>query len=231
MIALALALLPCFFLMYKIYGADKIEKEPADLLGKIFLRGVISAVPAIILETIGTYILAYIGLEETTILYQVLMNFIVIAVSEEAVKRWAMKGPTWNNPEFNYMFDGVVYGVMASLGFAAIENVMYVMQFGVQVAFLRAVLSIPLHCICGIFMGYYYGRAKYASAHGDRNWMAESMRMSLLVPVLLHGFYDFCASIESETLSIIFLVFVIVLDIIAIKKVGRMSREDVPIDY
>ena len=223
------AIVPPLFLMYKIYEADKIEKEPTGLLVRIFIRGAISTVLAMAFETVGTIIIAYIGISDTSLLGLILMNFIVVAVSEEFVKRWAMKGPTWKNPEFNYLFDGVVYGVAATLGFAALENVMYVFDFGFGVGVFRAVTSIPLHCICGVYMGYFYGRAKYFEHRGLIGQQQTSMRLSLLVPVLIHGFYDFAASINNDVFTIVFLVFVIVMEIYSIRKVKQYSKEDAPV--
>lgn len=226
---LAIALLPCAFLMYKIYQADKIEKEPAGLLWKIFFRGVISTFLAMALETLGSIILAYIGITEESLLGLILMNFIVVAVSEEYVKRWAMKRPTWNNPEFNYLFDGVVYGVAATLGFAAFENVMYVFEYGFSVGVVRALTSIPLHCICGVYMGYFYGKAKYCEHRNSPGDVKAYLRLSLIVPVLIHGFYDFAASIDNDTFTIIFLVFVIVMEVMTIRWVRKYSGEDAPL--
>ena len=215
--------------MYLIYKADKIEKEPTGLLVKIFIFGALSTIGAMILESIGTIILAYLGMSENSLIYIVLMNFIVVGVSEEFVKRCAMKWPTWKNPEFNYHFDGVVYGVAATLGFAALENFLYVASIGIYLAPIRAVLSIPLHCICGVYMGYFYGKAKYYDLKGMVAERKRNMRLSILIPALIHGFYDFGASIDSDLVTIIWFVFVIVMDIMAIRYVKQFSREDAPI--
>ena len=120
-------------------------------------------------------------------------GFSTIAASllEELRKR------TWYRPEFNFRFDAVVYSVSVSLGFAAFENVLYIMNFGLGVAPIRAVTAIPMHCITGIFMGHYYGQAKYCEFRHEWTKMSIYNITAYVVPVLLHGFYDFAAGSES----------------------------------
>ena len=91
---------------------------------------------------------------------------------------------------------------------------------------IRAVLSIPGHCIFGIYMGYYYGKARYETSHGQPERAGSLLFMSVLVPTLLHGLYDYLLSIENEYALLIFIVFVIVMDIAAWRSVRRFSRED-----
>ncbi len=227
MTILFVALVPPLFLMVRIFQHDKIEKEPVGLVAKVFFGGCLSTVAAGIFEEIGAVVLNTTGLHYSSYLYQLLMNFLVIGLSEEGVKRLVTRRNTWNHPEFNYLFDGVVYAVAAALGFAAAENVMYVAGFGLGVGPIRAVTAIPLHCITGIFMGHFYGQAKYAEVMGDLRGLRRNMAASLWLPVFIHGFYDFCASYESEVLSAVFLVFIVVLDIAAFRAVRRYSRGDV----
>lgn len=223
---LAAGLIPAILLMRWVYQQDKIEREPVKLLLKIVAFGAISCFPAMILEMIGTYIMAYLPLDPAGIPYGLIMNILVIGLSEEFVKRFAMKKPTYNNPEFNYTFDGVVYGVAAAMGFAGLENVLYIMDFGFNVAPIRAVTAIPMHAICGVFMGFYYGQMKYAELCGDQPSAKKFWAQSLWIPAVLHGIYDFAASSESTALSICWLIFVIVLDIYAFRALKSMAAQD-----
>ena len=154
--------LPALILLYFIYKQDKIEKEPFGLLAKLFIAGGLMTIPAGIAEAFFIPIASRI-LEPTgsMTLFLLVENFLIIALAEEGFKRLAMRGLTWRHPAFNFRFDGVVYGVAAALGFAAFENVMYIFGYGLGVAPVRAVTAIPLHCIAGVFMGHYYGLAKY----------------------------------------------------------------------
>ena len=115
-IVLIAALLPCVVLGYYIFRKDKVESEPSGLLVKLFLLGCLSTIPAVILESIGMYILGAIGLTGTLLV--VIENFLVVGVAEEFSKRFMLRIGSWNDPAFNYLFDGVVYGVFVALGFA-----------------------------------------------------------------------------------------------------------------
>lgn len=232
MAAMILAIVPCAILLLVIYKKDTVEKEPPGLLFRLFLYGCLTTVAASILEIIGTGILMATEMSSYSLLYQILDNFVVVACAEEGVKRFALRKGSWKNPNFNYLFDGVVYAVFVGIGFAAVENVLYVasayFHYGINIAPVRAVTAIPLHCIAAVFMGHYYGLAKYCEVRGDRAGRKHNMRLSFWIPVLLHGFYDFCATNDAWNLSGVFLVFVVVLDILAIRKVNKYSASDAP---
>ena len=223
---LVAGLLPCVVLLFYIYRKDTVEKEPVGLLIKLLLLGCLSTIPAIILEMIGSYILSAIGLTEGSTLYYLIENFLIIAVAEEASKRYMLRKGSWNDPAFNYVFDGVVYAVFVSLGFAGLENVGYIAGFGMEVAVIRGLAAIPLHAICGVFMGHFYGLHKAYSKYGYAKEAAANKKLSLLVPVLIHGFYDFCASVQSETMSYVWLGFVIIMDVIAFIQIRNYSKND-----
>lgn len=228
-VILAAALIPCIVLLVYIYKHDTIEKEPPGLLFRLFLFGCLSTIPAVILETIGINLLTMIGLNPQSVLFIALENFLVIGLAEEFSKRFMLKWQSWNNPAFNYVFDGVVYSVFVSLGFAALENVGYVLSFGLEVAPIRGLAAIPLHAICGLFMGHYYGLAKYYERMGQPVLVKRCLAYSLWLPVLIHGFYDFCASVNNEYMGTVWLVFIIIVDIIAFRAVKRYSNSDRPL--
>ena len=226
---LLIALLPPIILIIYIWKLDTIEKEPGSLLLKLFIFGVLTTVGAMILESVGEWILNSFVSEPTSYLYMLIDNFIVVAWSEEGLKRLALRRCSFRHPAFDYRFDGIVYAVMVSLGFAAAENVLYVFQYGLSTGLIRAVTAIPLHCITGIYMGHYYGEAKSAHVRGDLGRYRRFMRLSLVIPILIHGFYDFCASTDSGLLMLLFIAFVVIIDIFAFLAVRRYSREDSPV--
>ena len=231
MILLAAALLPPFYLFYKIYQKDTIELESSGLIIRLFLYGALTTVAASVLELAGTFLLNRTGLNQGGILYLLIDNFIVIACAEEGVKRFALKKLTWKSPEFNFLFDGVVYAAAVSLGFAAAENVMYVTGFGgLGTAFIRAFTAIPLHCITGIYMGHFYGMAKYAESRRNPAAMKVYMKQSLLIPVLLHGLYDFLASLESDFATLAFYAVVIVIEVVALRQLNTYAVQDTNIE-
>lgn len=224
-ILLMAALIPPLFLLVRIYQMDKIEREPVGLVLKVFLFGAVSTVFAALIEGFGQNLLLQF-LNPKSVAFKFLFFYFVVAWAEEGVKHFALKHGTWRNPAFNYHFDAVVYSVAAALGFAAFENVNYVTSYGLGVAVMRALTAIPGHCIFGIFMGFYYGMAKYHANRGDRQKERLNQFLSIFVPLLLHGFYDFCASSESEISTAVFFIFIIILDIVAFRVIRKMARND-----
>ena len=150
----------------------------------------------------------------------------LVAIVLESVFGGILKKFSWNNPEFNYMFDGIVYAVAVSLGFAAFENVFYVFQYGLTVAVSRALLAVPAHTAFAVYMGSFYGKAKYCDVYGKKGACRSNLLWGFLFAVALHAFYDACALLGSDTAMIVFAVFVILMYIIIIRKVRKESRED-----
>lgn len=222
----AAALLPAIFLMRYIYQQDKVEKEPASLMIALVAAGAFSVLPAILLESVSSTVVDLISRKGTN-LHGVLEAFLVAAVVEEGCKLWFLKRRTWREPNFNYWFDGVVYAVAVSLGFAAVENVMYVLRYGLGTALTRAVLSVPGHLCFSVFMGVRYSRAKFWEHRGDLQRSKKAMVGAYLLPVLVHGAYDAC--LMTNTSPLIFLTLVICTDIAVYRSVKRWSQQDAPL--
>lgn len=220
----ALAVLPALYLMNYVYRQDKAEKEPISLLVKLVLWGMVSIVPAVVGGTVLGWILDIFVSRESAF-YNLIYMFIVVAMMEEASKRWAAKR-AWNHPAFNYRFDAIVYCVAAALGFAALENVLYVADGGFATAIIRAVTAVPSHAIDGVIMGIFFGEAKMREQTGDLRGKKKYWRLSLLVSTLAHGYYDYCLISGGAMSELMFIVFVMVLDIWAIRYIKRASLED-----
>ncbi|ADL33794.1 hypothetical protein bpr_I1052 [Butyrivibrio proteoclasticus B316] len=227
MVMIYLAILPAAVLMYFIYKADKVEKEPVELLVKIFLYGVVTTISAVILELLGDDILGFF-LYEDSLPFIFLENFFVVALAEELGKYVVVKKVAWKHPAFNYTFDAVVYAVFASLGFAVLENILYLTDASITTAVMRGVLAVPGHAIDAVFMGSYFGAAKRCEALGDKNGMKTNLQKALIVPVGIHGFYDFCLSVSDyyPIAIVVFFVFEICITIYAIRKVKKLSASD-----
>lgn len=222
---LSLALLPAAVLLVYVYRMDTIEKEPTRLLAKLFLYGALCALPACALEMIGSMLIAPL---RGTWQYYALDAFCVVAVAEEGCK-FAVLCTTWRNPAFDYRFDAIVYAVSVSLGFAALENIIYVFNYGLGTAIVRAITSVPGHCFFGVFMGYWFGSAKYSRFYSFPAFRLQAV-LSFLVPVLLHGFYDFCCFMSGSFLFVlIFYAFLAGFFILAIRCVRKASACDVPV--
>lgn len=225
---LSAALAPAVLLFFYIRKKDKIEPEPMKLLLQLAGLGALSIVPAVIIELIGGAVLSLV-LSESSPIYQFLDCFLVIAVAEEGCKFACLFLRTWWSKEFNYTYDAVVYAVSVSLGFAALENILYVFEGGFGVALLRALTSIPGHTIFAIYMGYHYGIAKKAACAHKTPLMIAGFAISMILPILIHGFYDFCLSVNSWLFIIIFFMFEIVITVLAFLTLNRLSREDAPV--
>ena len=223
-ILLFVAIAPAAFLLYQVYKNDPVEKEPTGLLVKLLIFGAISVIPAIVLEIIGSNVILehWRGSYWT---YLATENYLVIALVEEACKFVFLILFTWKNKAFDYVFDGIVYAVFVSLGFAIAENVMYVFQYGLGTALLRAVTAIPGHCIFAVFMGYFYGQAKYADIKGMGSGKIGNLLAALVVAVALHGTYDFLASVDSWQFVLLFYAFLIAMMIAGYKMVKKQSKE------
>ena len=164
-------------------------------------------------------------MEEESLAYLVIDNFILTALIEEGGKYFVMKKATWKHPAFNYTFDAIVYAVAASLGFATIENIVYVMDEDISVAVMRGLISVPGHVTDAVFMGCFYGIAKYAAA-GDKGARNLNLRRALFIPVLLHGFYDFCLCTENDSFLLVFFGFEIIVTVLAVRTFRKQSKQD-----
>ena len=127
------------------------------------------------------------GAEPTTLFGSTIKAFLVAAVPEESAKLLALWLLLRNNKVFDEHFDGIVYAVFVSLGFAAIENVGYVLMAGenwMSTALMRALLAVPGHYAFAILMGYYYALYHFVERSKRNAWFM------FLMPVLAHGVYD-----------------------------------------
>lgn len=222
------ATIPAVILLRYIYRHDTIEKEPVGLLAVLLVMGVIAALCSGVLEGWAQSVLDLLVAPGSRI-HTILLAFLVVAAVEEGMKFWLLKRRTWHHPAFNYRFDGMVYAVFVSLGFAAYENILYVLHYGLSVALPRALLAIPGHMSFAVYMGIYYGRAKLCEGWGDEIGTKSNLRTGYLFAVFLHGSYDACALLGTPGATILFLVFVSVMFLAVYRKIKRESSTDVPV--
>jgi RsiW-degrading membrane proteinase PrsW (M82 family) len=223
----AAALLPCFFLMRYVYRLDRIEKEPSSLLWKLFLGGICAAILAMILEALFTT-----DVDSTNAsLETILLNAFLIGLFEESSKFLFLKKFSWKSPAFNYRFDGMVYAVFASLGFAAIENILYVCLYsGLSVAIPRALLAIPGHMSFGACMGIYYGRAKICEQAKDPGGAKANLFTGVALAVLFHTVYDSTLMIGTTSSGLVFVFVVLFIYFYMFWRIRREAATDEPIE-
>ena len=228
-IYIALALIPAIFLMRYIYRIDSADKEPRNLLVKLALSGVAAALVSILLESAGSALLNVAEISPESPVYHIITAFLIVAVAEEGTKFFFMKRASWKHPAFNYRFDGIVYSVFTSLGFAGFENIIYVFSYGPSAIVSRALLSIPGHMNFAIIMGLFYGRAKVCEKYGDHEGKKKNLIRGFVFAVLLHGFYDACLMIGTALTMCLFFIFVIIFYIYVYKLLKRQAATDEPI--
>ncbi len=225
LIQVAAAVLPAIFLMRYIYLHDRNEKEPHWLLRKMIIGGIFAAFLSMLLEQVGLeYFLPSLPIRSETM--YIIMTAVIVALVEEGTKMFFLHRSAWNDPNFDYLYDGVVYAVYVSLGFAALENILYVTQYGLNVAVLRALLAIPAHMAFAIYMGIFYGRAKYCEVRNNRSGKARMMFLAYLVPVILHAFYDATAMIGEGVATALFVGFVVIMYGVVYRRIQTEARED-----
>ena len=224
-ILIAAAVVPAVFLLIRVYRADRLEPEPSGLLLSLILRGVFATVIAMVLEELGSALLGSVY-AENSLPYNVIMYFVIVAFSEEGAKYILLRRRTWRSDAFNCQFDGVVYAVFVSLGFALWENIGYVAMYGFGTALVRAVTAVPGHACFGVFMGIWYGAARRYANEGDFVGERVCRRRALWLPVLIHGMYDFLASLDFAYSGFIFIAFIVVVFLAARRRVKIVSRND-----
>jgi len=219
------AVIPALILLIQVYRSDRLEKESPRLLWKLILMGVLSTFIALVLEWIGQVLLGFL-LPDGGELYQILLYFVVVGLVEEGSKYLVMKLSTWKKYEFNCQFDGVVYAVFVSLGFAVFENILYVLQYGFSTALIRAVTAIPGHACFGVFMGVFYGLARGSAYLGEHGRSRMYRILAIVIPTLIHGVYDYIATMGTGMGDIFFMIFIAVLFVLSFILVRRMSKND-----
>jgi RsiW-degrading membrane proteinase PrsW (M82 family) len=219
MYLLLLALAPAFVIMIYVYLRDKYEKEPIKLILKGILLGVIIIFPVGLVEN---YILA-LGKAFEPIPKAAWDGFIAAGATEEAFKYFMVFILIWRNRNFNEKFDGIVYAVSVSLGFATVENLFYVFsENSMQVGLLRAFTAVPGHAIFGVVMGFYLGLARFSEREKGK-WLLRAF----LVPWLLHGIYDFLIMSGHPLLILAFIPFLIFMYRIGLKRMREFNQESV----
>jgi protease PrsW len=180
---LGLALAPGTAIGIYIYLKDKHEREPLSLLLVSFFYGILSTIITLVISwSLNMLILAH----ESNVINQFAEAFFKVALVEEFSKFIFVRFILFNNKNFNEPFDGIVYAVMVSMGFATLENIIYVYNYGFTTAILRMFTAVPAHATFGVLMGYFLGKAKFS--HNKKFFYSL---MGLFTATLFHGAYDY----------------------------------------
>ncbi len=234
--SIALSLAPVLIIALYLYSRDKYEKEPFSMLMKAMIGGIIIIIPAILIELWlgnlavdffplreiqGQYDFKFIGNASELVYYNLYQSFAVASFTEETLKILIFFLIIWKNKNFNEFFDGIIYASYIALGFAAVENIFYVLQMGQGTGVLRAFTAVPGHALFGVTMGYYLGLAKFNTKK------AYYIFMAILMPILLHGVYDFILISNKTIYLLLFIPFVILLWVLGFQKMKKHSENSI----
>jgi RsiW-degrading membrane proteinase PrsW (M82 family) len=224
------ALIPIAALAYFVYYKDRNKPEPIGQLAKAFLFGVLSVFVSLCISLP----LGYLGLyqeEPTGLIECVRSAFLSAAIPEEIAKFVMLWLLLRKNKYFDEHMDGIVYAAYVSLGFAALENILYLFDADdfLQVGLMRAIFAVPGHFCYGVLMGYYYSLVRFSPELRER-----SKKLVLLVPILLHGIYDallFSLPAVPVIVSVAFFLLFIVFCVMMWRYTTHRVNEHLQRDY
>jgi RsiW-degrading membrane proteinase PrsW (M82 family) len=183
LVIVLVALAPCIFWLWIIYKRDQYAPEPISLIIRIFFYGMVIAIPVAIIEAFLYPGSTQSNLSISTAAY---LAFIVAGVTEEAGKFFVVRTGIYKSPHFEEPADGLVYAAAAALGFAALENIVYLLNFGWQVILVRGIFSNLAHVLFSSLWGYPLALTKLGMLK-NKHWAW----LGLLAAMLAHGIFDF----------------------------------------
>lgn len=232
LVLLIISILPVLLVGIYIYKKDR-NKEPKKLLTNLFIAGVSSSFIAIVISSVLEKLFPFFAYEitELNLIELIVYVFVGISLVEESSKWIMVYNITYNNEEFDEIYDMIVYCVFVALGFACFENILYVQKGGVVTGIIRAISAIPSHACEGVLMGYYLGLAKINSINNDEKLSKKNKILSILIPTVSHGIYDYCIFSGKLIFMFIFLILLIYFYSYIITKINKISRENRKIVY
>lgn len=214
------ALAPVAVLLWQILRRDAANPEPPRMLAKAFLYGMISTAVTFVLLPFTEALGDLIVLNDTALSVAFKQAFFSAALPEEGAKLLMLWLLLRNNPYFDERFDGIVYAVCVGMGFAAVENVLYLFSnydSWLSVGIARALFAVPGHFFDAVIMGYYYSHYHFGTRRNP-----ATKALILAAPVVAHGIYDgilFSYSIDDGVAVVALILFLIFFN--RLKKTGR----------
>ncbi len=215
-----IAITPAISIAYAVYLSDRYDREPISLLFRTFAFGALSVIPTIIVERFLSGVNIFPG-----ILGIAFTSFIIAGFTEEFFKREVVRRLIYNNKHFNEKLDGIVYCIFSALGFATVENIIYVVfrfSYNSYVGLYRGILSVPAHSVFAVTMGYYMSLAKFSTNEAEET---RYFKKSLYMPLILHGIFDFILMAQIPAFGVVFIPYVIYLWITNQRKLNKYIHE------
>jgi protease PrsW len=209
LISIPMAVIPAYLLVYYFYKS-KSEAESPRVIVVTLLLGIFIIIPDLLLSAPYELILKVI---KNPLHYGFFKALFVAALPEEILKYSILVFYCVRKVKFNKEIDGIIFGAIASLGFAAFENISYVLDGGIYVTIIRAFTSVPTHALMGAVMGYFlftFYNSKSVSA----------LLCSLGIPIFFHAAYDFPLFVAEKILLegilsmryfLLFIMFILIL--------------------
>lgn len=213
----SLAIGPGLAWLWYFYHRDRFEPEPLSLIGKVFFLGMVATVPVYLFETLGSFAVLTSGL-----VYQVLL----VPVIEESCKFFPVYLFAYHNREFDEPMDGIVYATSSALGFASIENLIYLLPITILPVFLftgffRAIFSVPGHALFSVMWGYSLGIAKFRPP-GKRYMIIAG---GLLLGIAFHGVFNLLLRSDFLGFALLILIAVPVIWWIVDQRIAQVLPE------
>ena len=225
-----MALVPAIIVIVLVYKRDKIEKESKLLIVFLIFLGMLSA---FITNKVGSPIASSLAgvIPQNHLFFIIICDFFIIALLEEGLKYWSIKLPTWNSSEFDFIFDGIVYGASVGIGFAIYEAFTHAGQAEFSIMVIRSLSSLSGHFGYGVIMGALYGFARAKDSENDEKGSKAFRSLAFIVPWLLHGIYDFMADLASYGIGSLGICYLFsgIVTLAAIILLVIISKKDVRI--
>ncbi|WP_416149689.1 glutamic-type intramembrane protease PrsW [Salipaludibacillus sp. HK11] len=207
---ITVALTPAIALLIFFYLKDEFEQEPITMVVRCFVFGALLVFPIMFIQ--------FALQEETGLVTPYMISFVQVGFIEEFLKWFVVLIAVFYHVHFNQRYDGIVYATAVALGFASVENVLYILANGVDTAFLRAVFPVTSHALFGVVMGYYFGKAKF-----DRKRRYRYLFLAFIFPYFLHSFYNLILLTLNHWMYVL-TPFMIFLWLFALRKVKKANR-------
>ena len=224
-----LAIIPVYIICKYVYDKDHV-KESSAILEKLFICGILSCFLVLILSKIQIHFFPFFGekISKLTNIEAFCSIFFGVGLIEEFCKWTMVYLVAYRVREFDEVYDGIVYAVFVALGFAAFENIIYVLfsKYGIILAGARALTAVPAHACFGIVMGSFISLAKISNKEKKHKMEIYYLLLSILIPSIIHTIYDFLLSIGNAPLLLCNFILIILLYIYCINKIKKESTSN-----
>ncbi|WP_078576893.1 glutamic-type intramembrane protease PrsW [Salipaludibacillus agaradhaerens] len=207
---ITVAITPAVALLTFFYLKDEFEQEPIIMVVRSFIFGALLVFPVMFIQ--------FAIQHETDIVSPFVLSFFQASFIEEFLKWFIVLITIFYHVHFNQRYDGIVYATAVALGFASVENVLYLLANGVDMAFFRAIFPVTSHALFGVVMGFYFGKAKF-----NKGKRYRYLFLAFFFPYLLHSLYNLILVLFNAWMYVL-IPFMIVLWIVALRHIKKANR-------